>query len=86
MNYIDWNVIDDERPKRPRAKPHFVRVLVFDIAQDQQIREHGINYSKLMIDKDQKLKWLLDMILWATKNGKSVEIMSEEDWKAEQEN
>ncbi len=84
MNYIDYEQLSAQRPKRSRDKPHFVRILVYDIASGDQIREHGVNFSKVMVDRDQKLTWLLNMMLWATKNGKSVEIISEQDWQNEE--
>lgn len=84
MNHITYEQLSEQRPKL-RNKPHFVRVLVYDNASGDQIREHGINFSKLMVDKDRKLKWLLNMILWATMNGKTVEIISEQDWQNEQQ-
>jgi hypothetical protein len=73
------------RPK-PWAPPLFVKVLVFDIATGQQIREHSVNFTKMMKDNDKKLKWLLNLVVWAGLNGKTVEFMSEKDHRKELQN
>lgn len=57
-----------ERRYRKR-KPHFIRILAFDIKQDKQVRDLKVDLSK-----DGKKDWLFDFMLWATCNGIAVEI------------
>ena len=70
---------DDDEPKpRGRRKvknPLIVKVMVFDIATDSQIREHSeVNFS-LAKHRD----WVNNLIVWACCNGKSVEIVNSRD-------
>lgn len=58
----------EDRPKRHK-KHHYVKVLVFEVATDIQIREHKIDFSD-----PRKRKWLSGLVVWATSNQKSVEI------------
>lgn len=64
-----------ERGRRKVKTPLIVKVLVFDIATDTQIREHPeVNFS---IAKHRD--WVNSLIVWAVCNGKSVEIVSPND-------
>lgn len=59
-----------------KCKSLMIKVLVFDIATGEQVRE-------LIIDiKDrEKRKWLPNLVIWATVNNKSVEMINIEDDK-----
>lgn len=48
-----------------------IKVLVYDIDTEEQIREHDVNFS----DGD-KRRWLSQLIVWAASNKKSVEIIN----------
>jgi hypothetical protein len=55
---------------KPR-KALMIRVLVHDIATDQCIREHTMDYNR-----SDKRRWLASICLWAFHNGKSVETLN----------
>jgi hypothetical protein len=59
----------DEHQSKPHKRQHYVKVLVFEVATDIQIREHKINFSD-----PRKRKWLSGLVVWATSNQKSIEI------------
>ena len=59
-------------------KPLTIKVLVFDIATGQQIREHTCN----LLLSEKKI-WLYNLMMWATMNGKSIEIFNLKDDKSE---
>ena len=51
-----------------------LRVRVFDIETDTQIREHSLNYSS-----HESREWLKNLIVWAGFNKKSVELLNISD-------
>ena len=55
-------------------EPLILKVLIFDIELDKQIREHIVDFSV----RD-KRKWLSSVVVWATLNNKSVEVYNIED-------
>lgn len=63
-----------DRPLRRKHKPLYVKIMVFDIVADKQIRDLRVD-----IANGDKRKWLFDLVLWATLNGKSVEVLNEKD-------
>ena len=62
--------------RRKFREPLMLKILVFDIALDKQIREHVVDFSV-----GDKRKWLSGLVVWATKNNKSVEVLNVEDDK-----
>lgn len=66
MQSVNYEKVISTRPKALNIK-----VLVFDIATDTQIREHELNYNN-----GEKRRWLAQLIVWACNNGKSVEILN----------
>lgn len=51
-----------------------LKVLVFDLDTNEQIREITVRH----FDSD-KRKWLTDLVVWASLNHKSIEILSLQD-------
>jgi hypothetical protein len=62
--------------QRKHHKPLYLKVMVFEVKNDIQIRERRLDFA----NSNQK-DWLYDLVLWATLNGKSVEIINEKDDK-----
>lgn len=62
------------QPIHRKHRPLYIKVMVFDIAEDKQIRDLRVDISN-----GDKRAWLFDLILWATLNGKSVEMLNEKD-------
>jgi hypothetical protein len=60
---------DDSNSLKRHKKRNFIKVLVFDIVTNTQIREHKVDFSD-----GRKRKWLCGLIVWATSNQKSIEI------------
>ena len=67
---------DEYIPKREYAKSQRkslrLKILVFE--NDVQIREHDVDFSK----KENRL-WVNNLIVWATMNGKKVQIFNMRD-------
>lgn len=64
----------EEMPVRTtkfRRKELRIKVLVFDIKSDKQIREHDVDFSK-----DANQTWLNNLLVWAFNNNKSVELFN----------
>jgi hypothetical protein len=57
-----------------RHKPLMLLVRVFEADSDEQIRERRLDFA----NSNQK-DWVYDLILWATLNGKVVEVVNEKD-------
>lgn len=60
--------------RRKFKEPLMLKVLIFDIEQDKQIREHIIDFANR-----EKRKWLSSVVVWATLNRKLVEVVNMED-------
>ncbi len=54
-----------------KHRPLFVKVYVFDCDTENQIRDLKVDLSN-----GEKKDWLFDLVLWATLNGKAVEIVN----------
>lgn len=65
----------------PKRKPPIVRVLVFDLSTDKQIRQKDMD-----LREDSKQEWLRRLIFWATCNNCSVEIINLNDHNKDKEN
>ncbi len=57
-----------------KHRPLRIKVAVFECKTDVQIRDFSVD-----IANGNKQKWLYDLILWATLNGKAVEIQNVRD-------
>lgn len=62
------------RESKHRRKELRIKVLVFDIKSDKQIREHDVDFSK-----GKNRDWLTGVLVWAFNNHKSVELFNIED-------
>lgn len=70
-------LFEDHQPhQRREKKPLTIKVLVFDIATGEQIREHICN---LLLSE--KRLWLYNLLMWASCNHKSVEVFNLKDDK-----
>ena len=67
MNIQTWRM-GDVKP------PLVLKVLVYDLASDKQIREHTIKLCR-----EGKREWLVNLCVWAACNGKGVEILAIQD-------
>ncbi len=65
--------MDQSLPTR-KHRPLRIRVSVFECISDVQIRDFSVD-----IANGNKREWLYDLILWATLNGKAVEIQNVRD-------
>lgn len=68
-SYPQYADFDDGGPynEPPRREPLMINVIVYD--GSQLIRNHKKNY------RNKKVRtWINDLILWAVKNGKRIEI------------
>lgn len=85
MNHLERRIIDDEesedlQPKRGKrrrrhAQKLSVNVRVFEVEHDIEIR----HFPKVDFAKRSNRDWLFGMIVWATNNGKAVEIVHAKD-------
>ncbi len=57
-----------------KHRPLRIKVAVFECKTDEQIRDFSVD-----IANGNKREWLYDLILWATLNGKAVEIQNVRD-------
>jgi hypothetical protein len=64
----------DQPVSNPRRKhsPLFIKVKVFDIKTEEQIRDLRVDVAN-----GDKKDWLFDLMLWATLNGKLIQISNE---------
>ena len=62
--------------KKVKHKGLPLKILVFELESDNPIREHDIDYHN-----DDTRKWLTRLIVWATTNNKSIEIVNINDDK-----
>lgn len=60
-------------PPTRRHRPLYIKVAVFECKTDEQIRDFTIDISNGAKDK------LFNLILWATLNGKAVELVNRRD-------
>ena len=75
MSYFDAiEKIPKSEYTRPQRKSLRLKVLVFEIGSDVQIREHDVDFDK----KENRL-WLCNLIVWATMNRKEVQIYNIKD-------
>ena len=75
MSYFDAiEKIPKSEYTRPQRKSLRLKVLVFEIGSDVQIREHDVDFDK----KENRL-WLCNLIVWASHNQKYVEISNFND-------
>ena len=66
--YYDLEDQQQAEKRKPERKVLMIKVLVYDAA-DELIRDHKRDFKK-----ETTRKWLNDCLLWAVKNGHSVEI------------
>jgi hypothetical protein len=62
-----------QEPTR-RHRSLYIKVAVFECKTDEQIRNFVVDISN-----GSKEKWLFDLVLWATLNGKAVELCNKRD-------
>lgn len=65
--------MDQVTPTR-RHRPLYIKVAVFECKTDEQIRDFTVDISN-----GDKQKWLFDLVLWATLNGKEVSLINRRD-------
>ncbi len=61
--------------RRRKHKSLFVKIAVYECENEKQIRDLKVDLSN-----GEKMQWLFDLVLWATLNGKAVEICNERDY------
>lgn len=57
-----------------------VKVLVFDIDKDKQVREHDLILSK---DRPQATEFLIKLMFWALNNRMAIELVHKDDHVAD---